>query len=212
MQTLLQDLRYGVRMLAKKPGFAFVAIITLALGIGANTAIFSVINAVLLRPLPYAEADRLVWLTERHEEIPSRWISYPNFLDWRDRNQSFEAMATIRGWQMTMTGSGEAQSVTARMVTADYFRVMRAYPLLGRDFNSEEDKFGAPSVAVFSHTFWQTAVRRRPRHRGQTDHAQQPAFHRHRRHAEGVSTSGAAFVVGIDRAVCSTGKRLVQSF
>ncbi len=156
MHTLLQDLRYGARMLAKKPGFAFVAIITLALGIGANTAIFSVINAVLLRPLPYAEADRLVWLTERHEEIPSRWISYTNFLDWRDRNQSFETMATIRGWQMTMTGSGEAQSVTARMVTADYFRVMRAYPLLGRDFNSEEDKFGAPSVAVFSHTFWQT--------------------------------------------------------
>ncbi len=156
MQTLFQDLRYGARMLAKKPGFAFVAIITLALGIGANTAIFSVVNAVLLRPLPYTQSDRLVWLTERHGEIPSRWISYPNFLDWRDRNQSFEAMATIRGWQMTMTGSGEAQSVTARMVTADYFRVMRAYPLLGRDFNSEEDKFGAPPVVVLSHAFWQT--------------------------------------------------------
>ncbi|MGA9770151.1 MAG: ABC transporter permease [Blastocatellia bacterium] len=155
MQSLLQDLRYGARMLAKKPGFAFVAIITLTLGIGANTAIFSVVNAVLLRPLPYSEPDRLVWLTERSEEIPSRWVSYPNFLDWRDRNQSFEAMATIRGWQMTMTGSGEAQAVTSRMVTTDYFRVMRAYPLIGRDFNSDEDRFGAPAVAVFSHDFWQ---------------------------------------------------------
>src|ERR1044072_5292646 len=134
MQTLLQDLRYGARMLAKKPGFAFVAIITLALGIGANTAIFSVINAVLLRPLPYAEADRLVWLSEQAEQIPTRWISYPNFLDWQARSQSFEAMATIRGWQMTLTGNHEAQSVNARMVSADYFRVMRAQPLLGRTF------------------------------------------------------------------------------
>jgi putative ABC transport system permease protein len=156
MQTLIQDLRYGARMLLKKPGFTFVAFITLALGIGANTAIFSVVNAVLLRPLPYAEADRLVWLTERHEQIPTRWVSYPNFLDWRARSQSFEAMATIRGWQMTMTGSGEAQSVTARMITADYFRVMRVQPLFGRDFNSEEDRFGAPSAVMFSHAFWQT--------------------------------------------------------
>jgi hypothetical protein len=127
-----------------------MATLTLALGIGANTAIFSVVNAVLLRPLPYPEADRLVWLTEQHEQIPTRWISYPNFLDWRARSRSFEAMTTIRGWQMTMTGSGEAQSVTSRMVTADYFRVMRARPLLGRDFNAEEDRFGAPSVTILS--------------------------------------------------------------
>jgi len=156
MQTLLQDLRFGARMLLKQPGFTVIAIITLALGIGANTAIFSVVNAVLLRPLPYPEAERLVWLTERHEQIPRRWISYPNFLDWQSHSQSFEAMATIRGWQMTMTGSGEAQSLSGRMVTADYFRVMRARPFIGRDFNSDEDKFGAPSVAVLSHAFWQS--------------------------------------------------------
>ena len=156
MQTLIQDLRYGARMLAKKPGFTFVAIITLALGIGANTAIFSVVNAVLLRPLPYPEPDRLVWLTERHEQIPTRWISYPNFLDWRANGGSFEAMSIIRGWQMTLTGSGEAQSVNARMVTADYFRVMRAQPLIGRDFVSDEDTYGAARVTVLSHDFWQS--------------------------------------------------------
>src|SRR5712692_242810 len=126
MTQLWLDLRYGWRMLVKNPGFTLIAVVTLALGIGANTAIFSVVNAVLLRPLPYPEADRLIWLTERQEQIPTRWISYPNFLDWRARNQSFEAMATIRGWQITLAGDGEAQSVASRLVTADYFRVMRA--------------------------------------------------------------------------------------
>jgi putative ABC transport system permease protein len=154
MNQFFPDLRYGGRMLVKNPGFTLIAVVTLALGIGANTAIFSVVNAVLLRPLPYPEADRLIWLTERQEQIPTRWVSYPNFLDWRARNQSFEAMATIRSWPITLTGDGEAQSVASRMVTADYFRVMRVRPLLGRDFSSEEDRFGAPSVTVISHAFW----------------------------------------------------------
>src|SRR2546423_2431804 len=156
MNTLWQDIRYGWRMLRRQPGFTFVAVITLALGIGANTAIFSVVNAVLLRPLPYAEADRLVWLAERHEEIAARWVSYPNFLDWQSRSKSFEAMAAIRGWQMTLTGSGDAQAINARLVTADYFRVMRAEPLLGRGFAADEDRFGAPHVAVLSYNFWQS--------------------------------------------------------
>lgn len=150
-----QDLRYGLRLLAKNPGFTAIALLTVALGIGANTAIFSVFNAVLLRPLPYAEADRLVWLTERHEQIPTRWVSYPNFLDWRGRSEAFEAMATIRGWQMTLTGDGDAQSVSARMVASDYFRVMRVQPVLGRDFSADEDKYGAPRVAMLGHAFWQ---------------------------------------------------------
>lgn len=156
IDDLWQDLRYGFRMLGKSPGFTSIAVLTLALGIGANTAIFSVINAVLLRPLPYPEADRLVWLNERHDQIPARWISYPNFLDWRERNQSFESLALIRGRQMTLTGGGEAQVINARMVTADYFRVMRVRPLLGRDFDTEEDRFGAPRVAVLSHAYWQS--------------------------------------------------------
>jgi predicted permease len=142
-------------MFHKNRGFTLVAVLTLAFGIGANTAIFSVINAVLLRPLPIEESDRLVWMSERHEQIPIRMISYPNFLDWRARTRSFEAMATTRGWPTTLTGAGEAQSLTARLVTANYFRVMRAHPLLGRDFTGEEDRFGAPSVTILSHGFWQ---------------------------------------------------------
>jgi predicted permease len=158
MVNFIQDIRYGFRLLLKNPGFSIIAVLTLALGIGANTAIFTVVNAVLLRPLPYVEADQLVWLTERNEEIPTRWISLPNFLDWQARNQSFESLAAIRGWQMTLTGAGEAQaqSINARMVTNDYFRVMRASPLLGRDFLRDEDKFGAPNVTVISHAFWQS--------------------------------------------------------
>lgn len=156
IDDLWQDLRYGFRMLGKNPGFTSIAVLTLALGIGANTAIFSIINAVLLRPLPYPEGDRLVWLNERHDQIPARWISYPNFLDWRERNQSFEALALIRGRQMTLTGGGEAQVVNARMVTADYFRVMRVRPMLGRDFDSGEARFGAPRVVVLSHAYWQS--------------------------------------------------------
>lgn len=143
-------------MLAKTPGLTAIALVTLALGIGANTAIFSVVNAILLRPLPYSEPDKLAWLSEREEKIPTRWVSYPNFLDWQSRSQSFESMAAIRGWQMTLTGDGEAQSISARMVTADYFRVMRVVPLLGRDFSSDEDRFGAPWVAIISFAFWQS--------------------------------------------------------
>ncbi|HSE37572.1 MAG TPA: ABC transporter permease [Blastocatellia bacterium] len=153
---LWRDIRYGGRLLARRPAFASIAVLTLALGIGANTAIFSVVYAVLLRPLPYVEADRLVWLNEKHDQIATRWVSYPNFRDWGERNQSFDSLALIRGWQLTLTGSGEAQSVNARMVTADYFRVMRVSPLIGRTFNDELDKFGSPRVAVLSHAFWQS--------------------------------------------------------
>jgi putative ABC transport system permease protein len=156
MQTLFPDLRFGARILFRHPAFTLIAIITLAVGIGANTAIFSVVNAVLLKSLPYPEADRLVLLNERSEEIKSRWVSYPNFLDWRSRSQSFEGMSTIRGWQPTLTGAGEAQPVNARMVTADFFRIMSVPPVIGRDFDAEKDLYGAPLVTILSHTFWRT--------------------------------------------------------
>ncbi|MBA2645733.1 MAG: ABC transporter permease [Pyrinomonadaceae bacterium] len=155
MTSLLQDARYAARALAKRPAFTFVAVLTLALGIGANTAIFSVVNTVLLRPLPYPEADRLMMLSERHEQIPTRFISYPNFLDWRTHNQVFEAMSTIRGLSLTLTGTGEPESLDGRMVSSDYFSIMRASPSLGRDFLAEEDKPGAAGVTILSHGFWQ---------------------------------------------------------
>ena len=107
MDSLLKDIRYAVRSLVKRPGFAVLAVVTLGLGIGANTAMFSVINAVILRPLPYAEPDRLVWMNESGDEVANRWLSYPNFLDWQERNRGFEALSTFRGWSVTMTASDQ---------------------------------------------------------------------------------------------------------
>ena len=155
MGTLLQDVRYGLRVLWKSPAFALVAVLTLALGIGANTAIFSVVRAVLLRPLPYAQPEQLVWMREDAGDVQNRAISYPNFVDWRARNHSFAAMSPIRGWTMTLTGAGEPASLNARMVSAQYFDVMRVQPFLGRAFLPEEDKYGAQAVTVVSYGFWQ---------------------------------------------------------
>jgi len=152
---MIQDLIYGLRWLRKNPGFTLLAVLMLAVGIGVNTAMFSVINAVLLEPLPYAEADRIVWMSESGPEVANRHVSYPNFLDWRERNQAFEAISIFRGWSVNLTGSGGAESLDARIVNADYFRVMRATPMLGRDFIAEDDKLGAAPVTIISYPFWQ---------------------------------------------------------
>jgi putative ABC transport system permease protein len=152
---LFQDLIYGLRWLRKNPGFTLLAVLMLAVGIGVNTAMFSVINAVLLQPLPYAEADRIVWMNESGAEIQNRHVSYPNFVDWRSRNQVFESMSTFRGWSVNLTGTDKPESLDGRIVTADYFRVMRAVPALGRDFNAEDDQPGAAPVTIISHGFWQ---------------------------------------------------------
>ncbi len=156
MTGFRQDIRYGIRSLLKHRTLTALAIVTLALGIGANTAMFSVISAVLLRPLPYAEPERLVWMNESGDEVADRWVSYPNFVDWRERSKSFEAMSTFRGFSMVMTGSDQPANLGARMVTADYFNVMRVSPVLGRSFTPDDDKPGANPVAVISHAFWQS--------------------------------------------------------
>jgi len=152
---MLQDLIYGVRWLRKNPGFTLLSVLMLAVGIGVNTAMFSVINAVLLQPLPYPEPDRIVWMNESGPEVSNRMISYPNFLDWRARNQVFESMSTFRGWFVNITGAGNPESVNARMVTSDYFKVMGASPFMGRDFTPEDDKPGAAPVTLISYGFWQ---------------------------------------------------------
>ncbi len=152
---MIQDLIYGLRWLRKNPGFTLMAVLMLAVGIGVNTAMFSVINAVLLNPLPYPEADRIVWMNESGKEIQNRQVSYPNFVDWRERNQSFEAMSTFRGWSVNITGADKAENLMGRIVTYDYFKVMRAAPMLGRDFTAEDDTPGAAPVALISYGFWQ---------------------------------------------------------
>lgn len=152
---MIQDLIYALRWLRKNPGFTLLAVLMLAVGIGVNTAMFSVINAVLLRPLPYPESDRIVWMNESGSEVANRQVSYPNFVDWRARNQVFETMSTFRGWGVNLTGAGEAESLDARMVSADYFKVMRAAPFMGRDFTAEDDKVGSTPVVIISYAFWQ---------------------------------------------------------
>jgi predicted permease len=154
MSTLLQDLRYGLRMLAKNPGFTTVAVITLALGIGANTAIFSVVNGVLLRPLPYPEADRLVQVYERSAQFNEMSVSYPNFLDWEKMNRSFAAMGAYRGESFNFTGAGQPEYIPGAVVTANFFSVLGVKPLQGRTFTPDEDRQGANPVAMVSEGLW----------------------------------------------------------
>jgi putative ABC transport system permease protein len=152
---MIQDLIYGLRWLRKNPAFTVLAVLMLAVGIGVNTAMFSVINAVLLQPLPYSEPDRIVWMNESGREVQNRHVSYPNFVDWRARNSVFESMSTFRGWEVNLTGTDKPEALDARIVTADYFKVMRTTPLLGRDFTADDDKPGAAPVAIISYPFWQ---------------------------------------------------------
>jgi putative ABC transport system permease protein len=155
MDTLLQDLRYGLRLLAKAPGFTVVAILALALGIGANCAIFSVVNAVLLRPLPYRESDRLIFLSEREPQLEGMSIAYPNFKDWREQNTVFEKIAVFRRQSYNLTGSGDPERLIGGQVSADLFPILRAAPELGRTFTSDEDIPGANQVVILSQGLWQ---------------------------------------------------------
>ena len=155
MRTLARNLRYALRGLKKNPGFTAVAVLTLALGIGANTAMFSIINAVLLRPLPYREPQNLVLLSEHWPQFPRLSLSYLNYKDWRDQSRSFEAMGAVRNFVLTMTGMEEAERIPAQNVTASLFDLLGVRPELGRPFAGAEDKPGAPPVALISHSLWQ---------------------------------------------------------
>ena len=155
MSTLFQDVRYGIRMLVKNPGFTIVAVLALTLGIGADSAIFSVVNAVLLRPLPYDESERLVFLSERSQVLEGMSIAYPNFLDWRTQNNAFESIGVYRRQSYNLTGSGEPERLVAGQVSADLFTVLRVNATQGRVFTNDEDQPGATPVVVLSHGLWQ---------------------------------------------------------
>lgn len=154
MDTLLKDIHYGIRNLLKRPGFTLVAVVTLALGIGANTAIFSVVNAVLLRPLPYPNADRLVAVSENSLEAPDISVAYPDYLDWRAQQSVFEEMAARLPAGGVITGDNP-ERVIGRFVTASFFSTLGVQPSLGRGFTEAEDHPGGPSVMVLSHALWQ---------------------------------------------------------
>lgn len=158
MDTLIRDIRYGFRSLLKRPGFTVIALIALALGIGANTAIFSLVNAVLLRPLPFAEPDRLVWIWGNVRNGSSRAsVSPPDFLDYRQQNTTFEEFAASFSMPLplNLTGSGEPERLTGAAVTGNYFQALGVQPLLGRAFTLENEKPGSDQVAVLSYGLWQ---------------------------------------------------------
>jgi putative ABC transport system permease protein len=154
MGTAIQDLRYAFRLLAKSPGFTVVAIITLGLGIGANTAIFTVVNAVLLRPLGFRDPSRLMIVAEK-SGFPTISTSYENYVDWRAQSHSFESLEATRGATITLTGAGEPERLNARMATAPLFPLLGVNAVAGRTFLAEEDRAGGAPVVLLSYGLWQ---------------------------------------------------------
>src|SRR3954466_2900297 len=157
----MNDIRYAFRTLLKHPGFTLIAVLTLALGIGANTAIFSVVNAVLLRPLPYPEPERIVYLTEVAAGTSSS-IALPDYIDWRKDAKSFEHLAISRLESRNLSGipGQEAERVSVAFVTANFFNVIGLNPQIGRSFSEDEDKLGAPALVVLSDRLWERAFHR----------------------------------------------------
>lgn len=157
-ESLWADVRFAFRQLGRNPGFAITVVATLALGIGATTAIFSLVNAVLLRPLPFPESDQLMWLSEQDHSLPgvvAESLSYPNYFDWRARSHSFSGMASYNGTSMTMQLRGESQRIDAEVVSANLFDVLGVAPALGRDFNWDDEKPDHRTI-MLSYAFWQS--------------------------------------------------------
>src|SRR5688572_21040923 len=158
MDTYLQDVRVALRSLAARPGFVAVAVLTLALGVGATTALFSVVHGVLLRPLAYQDAERIValWQTAKDDPQPSAGgsVAHVNYLDWKRDARSFEHMALYSGANFSITGLGEAEFVPGAIVTTDFFKVFGATPVMGREFTADEDRPNGPQVVIVSHAFW----------------------------------------------------------
>ena len=151
---MLNDLQYALRQLFKSPAFTIVSILTIALGIGANTAIFSVVNGVLLNPLPYPNAGRIVSMFEKIPNFDNGSISYPNFLDWQRMNRSFSAIAAYRPTAYNLSGEGEPEHLQGEMISAGFFEILGVNPILGRTFRTEDDHRGAAPTAMISEGLW----------------------------------------------------------
>ena len=167
-EILWNDIRFGLRVLWKSRVFTIVAIITLALGIGGNTAIFSIVNAVLLNPLPFPHPEQLVALDESKPNFNQGSISFPNFLDWQKNNRTFSGMAVTRFFGFSLTGKGEAEQVKAELITRDFFSLLGISPILGRTFTPEEEQAGAAPVALISEGLWRRKFDASPQVLGQS--------------------------------------------
>jgi predicted permease len=154
MDTLVQDLRYSVRMLAKAPGFTAIAVLTLALGVGANTAMFNVIEGVVFAPLPYFQPDRLVMVWESNPRFPRVWVSYPNFLDWQRTARSFRQMAAFMERGVDLTGPGTAEHLNGKEISSGFFSTLGVELTLGREFSPEEDRHGETPAVIISNRLW----------------------------------------------------------
>ena len=189
MQTLWRDLRYGARVLLKKPGFTFIAVITLALGIGANTAIFSLVNTALLRPLPVDQPEQLVSLNNvslnGEQNFPT--LSYPNYRDLRDRNDLLAGLIAYRMTAVSLSNSGVNERLWGYLATGNYFEVLGVKPALGRFFTPADDEApGAHPVAVITYACWQKRFAGEPRCHWQGRHRQRAQLYHHRRRAAGL--------------------------
>ncbi len=154
MDTFLQDLRYGFRTLLKNPGLTAVSVLTLALGIGASTAIFSVIDTTLLNPIPYKSADRLVMVFETEPELATAPVTPPDYLDWKEQNDVCESMAAGTEDSANLTGAGEPERLEEASVSASFFEMLGTRPMLGWSFLAEEDQPGKNLVVILSHPLW----------------------------------------------------------
>jgi predicted permease len=168
MGTLLKDLRYGLRVLLKSPGFTTVALLTLALGIGANAAMFSLVNGVLLRGLPFPEPERLVIIYSASPQFPHMSSSYPNYLDWAARSKSFSAMSAFRNDSFNLTGQGQPERVKVAMVSAAFFPMLDIKPVLGRSFTAGEDRRGGPPAVMLGTSYWKERFGADPKVLGRT--------------------------------------------
>jgi len=157
MESLIKDIRYGIRSLLKRPGFTAIAVITLALGIGANTTLFSFVNGILLRPLPYRDPGQLVILDETSPKqgIKSFAVSYPNFLDWREQNHVFEDIAAYQPNSSSVVGAGEPEQIPGARISYSLFELLGVAPQLGRNMTAEEDRPETNNVVLISHSLWQ---------------------------------------------------------
>ena len=161
LETFWQDIRFGIRTLRKNPGFTAVAILTLALGIGANTAIFSLVNGVLLHPLPYHDPDRLTIVWEKNDDGTRENVGYATYLEWKAMNKSFQELALYSSWQAVLQ-VGEPEQINGLRVTSNYFRTLGIHPEFGRDFLPEEDVPASLKVVILSHTLWQRKFKSDP--------------------------------------------------
>ena len=168
MGTLIQDLRFGLRMLCKSPGFTAVAVLTLALGIGANTAMFSVMQGVVLAPLQYVSSDRLVMVWENNPRFPRTWVSYPNFRDWQRSARSFQQMAAFRQEGVDFAGPGTPEHLNGKEISSGLFSTLGTELALGREFSPEEDRFGGNPVAIITNRLWRNRFEGSPKALGKS--------------------------------------------